>query len=95
MRRSKSKSIGRKLKNNEKRPTGRIFISAIYATAATILFAFMCPAVVVAAVLAYGRFIRSSSVDIEWNVFGMLADPWGLLASGVVWVAAFAWKFHR
>jgi hypothetical protein len=95
MQRSKSKSIGRKFKNNEKRPAVRVFVSSVYATAATILFAFLCPAVVVAAVIAYGRFIRLSSVDIEWNVFGMLADPWGLFASGVVWVATFAWKFYR
>jgi hypothetical protein len=44
--------------------------------------------------MAYARFVRSSSVDIEWSVFGMLGDPLAVLACGVVWVFVFTWKLH-
>ena len=93
-RQSKSNAMSKKSRNNEKGRRKRILFSSVYATTVTVFFALICPAIVVASVMAYARFVRSSSVDIEWRVFGMLGDPLAVLACGVVWVFVFTWKLH-
>ena len=72
-----------------------VLISLIQATTVTALFALICPAVVVISVMAYARFIRLSSVEIEWNILGMLGDPLGLLACCAVFLVVFVWRMRR
>jgi hypothetical protein len=78
-----------------KRGKRRVLISFIQATAVTALFALICPAVIAAIVMAYARFIISKSVEIEWNMLGMLGDPLGLVACGAVFVGVLVWRIRR
>jgi hypothetical protein len=72
-----------------------ILVSLGFAAAATAFFALICPAVLVVIVMAYARFVIHKSVEIEWGVLGMLQDPLGAVACGVVFVALFVWRIRR
>jgi uncharacterized BrkB/YihY/UPF0761 family membrane protein len=78
--------------NNRER---RIFVSFGFAAAVTAVFALICPAVLVLIVMAYASFVVHRSVEIEWGVLGMLEDPLGAVACGVVFVALFVWRIRR
>ncbi|HLX83404.1 MAG TPA: hypothetical protein VKR59_05880 [Terriglobales bacterium] len=78
--------------NNHER---RIFVSFGFALAVTAVFALICPAVLVLIVMAYARFVIHRSVEIEWGVLGMLEDPLGAVACGVVFIALFVWRIRR
>jgi len=73
----------------------RVLVSFAYAIAVTALFALIGPAVLVAGVIAYARFVIHKSVDIEWHVLGILDDPLGWVACGVVFVSVFVWRLRR
>jgi hypothetical protein len=73
----------------------RIFVSFGFAAAVTAVFALICPAVLVLIVMAYASFVIHRSVEIEWGVLGMLQDPLGAVACGVVFVALFVWRIRR
>ena len=78
--------------NNRER---RIFVSFGFAVAVTAVFALICPAVLVLIVMAYASFVIHRSVEIEWGVLGMLEDPLGAVACGVVLVTLFVWRIRR
>ena len=78
----------------DKRHKRGVLIPLIHATAVTAVFALICPVVVVAVLMVYARLIHKS-VDIEWNILGMLGDPLGLLACGAVFLSVFAWRVRR
>jgi hypothetical protein len=46
-------------------------------------------------VMAYASFVIHRSVEIEWGVLGMLDDPLGAVACGVVFIALFVWRLRR
>lgn len=73
----------------------RIFVSFGFAAAVTAVFALICPTVLVLIVMAYASFVIHKSVEIEWGVLGMLEDPLGAVACGVVFVALFVWRIRR
>jgi len=49
----------------------------------------------VSIVSLYARFVIHKSVEIDWGVLGMLQDPLGLVACGVVFVTVFVWGLRR
>lgn len=75
--------------------TRRVLFSFLYATTVTAIFTLICPAILVAIVIVYARFVIHKSVDIEWGALGMLQDPLGLVACGVVFVTVFVWRLRR
>jgi hypothetical protein len=83
------------LKSVYKTRKERVLVSFAYAVAVTALFALIGPAVLVAGVIAYARFVIHKSVEIEWHVLGILDDPLGWVACGVVFVSVFVWKLRR
>jgi hypothetical protein len=75
--------------------TQRVLLSFLYATTVTAIFALVCPAILVAIVAVYARFVIHKSVEIEWGVLGMLQDPLALVACVVVFVAVFVLRLRR
>jgi hypothetical protein len=75
--------------------TRRVLVSFLYATTVTAIFTLICPTILVAIVIVYARFVIHKSVEIEWGVLGMLQDPLGLVACGVVFVTVFVWRLRR
>jgi hypothetical protein len=73
----------------------RLLVSFLYATTVTAIFTLICPAILVAIVAAYARFVIHKSVEIEWGILGMLQDPLGLVACGVVFVTVFVLRLRR
>jgi hypothetical protein len=88
-------SIKRQARSASRQSDSGIAISLTQALVVTALFGLACPALLLAGVIAYARFVRSSSVDIEWNVLGMFGDPLGLLLCAGVFVSVFLWRFKR
>jgi hypothetical protein len=78
-----------------KTPTRRVLVSFLFAAAVTVIFTLICPAILVAIVSVYAGFVIHKSVEIEWGVLGMLQDPLGLVACGVVFVTVFVWRLRR
>jgi predicted acyltransferase len=70
----------------------RALVSFAYAMAVTALFALICPALLVVILIVYARFAIHKSVEIEWGFLGMLQDPLGVVACGVVFVTVFVLK---
>ena len=75
--------------------TRRVLSSFLYAATVTAIFTLICPAILVAVVIVYARFVIHKSVEVEWGALGMLQDPLGLVACGVVLMTVFVWRLRR
>jgi hypothetical protein len=92
---SQRSTLRRILRSSDNIRGSRVLVSFSFAVSVTAVFALICPAVLVVIVMAYAGFVVHKSVEIEWGVLGMLEDPLGAVACGVVFVALFVWRIRR